>query len=360
MDLKFAVMTTILIGLFVFAGCQKLPPDTNEVATANEDIELNIYTWEEYFDEDVIADFEKEFGISVNIDTYEDQEILYSVLQADPTKYDLIFPDDDLVRDLIKLKLVAPLDKENIPNLANIDKKYLDWEYDPDNVYTMPLDWGTTGILYNSKFIDAADVGSWDLIFNQKYAGKIANLDSPVLVIGYALKMQGYSLNSDDVVKLNEVKMRLIMQKNISQGYLSSITLRDKMIMEELWAVPNYNGDAQIAINENPDLRFYVPREGSDLYLDVMAVPVAAPHKRAAEEFINFVYRPQVHARITAFSYFANPNRAAHEQGLIGEEYLTDSAIYPPAEIMEKLEQWNNRRTSNINKIWSEIQLAEQ
>ena len=302
--------------------------------------------------------------MKVNLDYYEDEEELYSVLQSDPTKYDLIFPSEDTAKNMFNLNLITKIDKENIPNLNNIYEKYLNLPHDPDNNFSIPYDWGTTGIIYNKKFIDEENVtNSWDMIFNSSYSGKIANLDNPAVVVGYTLESLGYSINSIEPDELDEAKAKLIEQRSIVAGYFGAIEIQNKMISEELWIAPGYNGDAWVALESNSNLTYFVPDEGSDIYFDVISIPIAAKHKYTAEVFLNYILRPDVHAAITNYTGYANPNQVAHETGLIDEDQLTDVLVYPSQEIIDNLEPWivyenevdAGYQTKKLNEIWAAL-----
>lgn len=358
---ELIVVGICLIILVSITGC--LGPQESEKQSLSD--VLNIFNWEDFFGETTIEDFEAEFGVKVNLDTYEDEEEIYSVIQSDPTKYDLVFPSGDTAEDLFNLNLITEINKENIPNLNNIYEKYLNLPHDPNNNYTIPYDWGTTGIIYNTKYIDEENVtNSWDMLFNSSYEGKIANLDNPYVVVGYTLKSLGYSINSINPDELNETKAKLLEQKPIVIGYLSAIEIQNKMISEELWIAPEYNGDAWVAIDSNPNLSYFVPNEGSDIYFDVIAIPIAAKHKYTAEVFLNYILRPEVHAAITNYTGYANPNQASHEAGLIDEEQINDPLIYPPQDIIDKLEPWilyedeeeAGYQLQRINEIWATLQ----
>lgn len=350
-----------LIIMTSFTGCI----NSDEPKEQQLSDELNIFNWEDYFGETTIEDFEAEFGVKVNLDTYEDEEEIYSALQSDPTKYDLVFPSGDSAQDLFNLNLIAEINKENIPNLKNIYEKYLNLPHDPNNNFTIPYDWGTTGIIYNIKYIDEENItNSWDMLFNSNYGGKVANLDNPYVVVGYTLKMLGYSQNSIEPNELDEARARLLEQKPIIVGYLSAMEILNKMISEELWIAPTYSGEAWVAIESNTNLTYFVPDEGSDIYFDVIAIPIAAKHKYTAEVFLNYILRPEVHAAITNYTGYANPNQAAHEAGLIDKEQLNNPLVYPQQDIIDKLEPWIvyedaedvGYQLHRINEIWAALQ----
>ncbi|MGQ9571785.1 MAG: ABC transporter substrate-binding protein [Dehalococcoidia bacterium] len=339
----------IMAATAIFAGCSS----GSEERVSSE---LYIYNWEDYLAPETLASFEKEFGIRVTLDTYEDEEIMFSVIQSDPSKYDVVFPSDSLLASMVDSRLLAELDHSQIPNLANIAPQFLDPPWDRGNKYSVPYDWGTTGIIYNSRFVDEP-VHSWSLLWDARLAGRIAMLNSYYSNTGLTLKYLGYSLNSTDAAELAEAEAKLIEQRPLIRGYLDPIEIRELMVSEELWAAQSYNGDALMAMERNENLRFVVPEEGSDIYVDVMAIPRDARHKDAAHLFLNYILRPDVHAANTNYTGYASPNRAAIEQGLIDPQVLSDPVVYPDRSV---LEWWRDLgEGENLwNRVWANVQAS--
>ncbi|PIU55024.1 MAG: spermidine/putrescine ABC transporter substrate-binding protein, partial [Chloroflexi bacterium CG07_land_8_20_14_0_80_51_10] len=258
--------------------------------------ELNIYSWWDYLDPSVIEDFERKLGVKVNLSTYADEKFMLSVIQSNPGKYDLVFPTESLVGEMIQLKLLEPLDLRHIPNIKNIDPRFLNLPYDPGNGYSVPYLLGTTGIAVNTKYV-AEKIDSWGILWDPQYSGKISMLNNMYAVIGLTLKYLGYSLNSTELSELEEAMAKLREQRSLLQGYLDPETCIERLVSGELWLAQAYNGDALAAREENPDIAFVIPKEGADYYMDCMAIPRDAPHKYAAEVFIDFILRPEVHAQ---------------------------------------------------------------
>lgn len=317
--------------------------------------ELHIFNWEDYFAPTTLEDFEAESGVEVFLDTFEDEEAMLSVVQSDSSKYDVVVASDSLIGEMSDLRLLAQLDLENIPNLANIDSEFLDQPWDPDNQYSVPYTWGSTGIVYNTKYIASPDE-SWALLRDPSLAGRIALLNDDVVVIGMTLKSLGYSLNSTDPGQLAQAVEVVRDQRELLAGFLDPITIQDMMLSEELWAAQAYNGDAAFIMGENGDMAFFVPAEGSDVWVDNLAIPRDAKNKRAAEAFLNYILRPDVQADISNYTEYATPNQVALEQGLIDEELVTSDVSYPPRDILEPWVQFTAEQTALWNKAWADIE----
>lgn len=318
--------------------------------------ELHVFNWDDYFAPSTLADFEEEFGINVYLDTFEDEAELLSVISSDPSSYDVFIGSDSLIGEMKELRLLAKLDHDNIPNLANIDPKFLDLPDDPGNEYSVPYDWGTTGVMYNKKCIEPEEE-SWSVLRDPRVAGKVAMDSDPSVVIGSTLQSLGYSLNSGDRQQLAEAVEVLRQQvSTLGLRFLSSEDATEMMVSEELCAAQAYNGDAVVVMSENENVAFFIPKEGSDIYFDVMAVPRDAPNKAAAEAFINYILRPEVQAACNEYTGYATPNRAAIEEGYVSSEVLSDPVIYPDATRLESWIAFDGPRRALWNEAWANVQ----
>lgn len=319
--------------------------------------ELNVYNWFDYIGETTLADFEKQFGVKVNYDTYDSNDALLAKLQAGATGYDVIVPSDYMVRIMIKEGMLAPLDMENIPNFKNIDPRFHKPPYDPENKYSVPYQWGTTGFAYNKKYIKEK-LDSWSALFDERYKGKITMLNEARDVIGSVLKYLGYSVNSRKEEELAKAKELLIKQKPLIKAYTSD-QAKPMLISEESWISHIYSGDAFAAASENEAIQYVIPKEGSTIWTDNMCIPQSAPHKYTAEVFINYILRPEVGAGISNHTFFASPNAAALKY--IKKEIKENPSVYPPPSILAKLEfieDLGSEATQLWDKIWTEIKAA--
>lgn len=317
--------------------------------------ELHILNWEDYFAPTTLGDFQAEFGIEVSLDTFDDEQAAASAIQSDPARYDVVVLSDSLVAGMAERKLLAALDPSNIPNLPNVDRKFLDQSWDPGNRYSVPYAWGVTGVIYNTKYVEPAGK-SWSLLSDPSLAGRVALLNDSTVVIGLTLKSLGYSLSSHDPGELQEAVEVVVAQRPLLAGFFDPIAIRDGMIAEDLWAAQLYSGDAAFAMAENEALAFFLPDEGSDFFVDNLVIPRDARNKEAAELFINYILRPDVHAGISNYTGYAIPNRAALEQGLIDDELLASEAAYPSRDILEAWRPFDTEQLSLWNKAWADIQ----
>ena len=271
-----ALSLTAALSLGLLSGC-------GSDSSANV---LNVYNWGEYIDTDLIDQFEAETGIKVIYNTFDSNENLYSRIQT--TSYDVIIPSDYAISRFIDEDMLQPLNFDNIPNMKYIDEKYTHLDFDPEQKYSVPYTWGVVGIVYNTKYVDEADIGSWDLLWNPKYANRTAMFNNSRDALGIALMYLGCSLNTTDKDELRQAADLIIAGKPVYQGIWMDQIL-EKLPAEEIIAAPYYNGDAVTMIDENPDLAFYVPKEGTNLFVDAMCIPKNAKNVEGAEKFINFM-----------------------------------------------------------------------
>ena len=318
--------------------------------------ELHVFNWDDYFAPSTLADFEEEFGVKVYLDTFKDEAELLSVISSDPSSYDVFIGSDALIGEMKELRLLAKLDHDNIPNLANIDPKFLNLPGDPGNEYSVPYDWGTTGVMYNKKCIEPEEE-SWAVLRDPRVAGRVAMDTDPSVTIGSTLQSLGYSLNSSDRQQLAEAVEVLRQQvSTLGLRFISSEDVIEMMKSEELCAAQAYNGDAVVVMSENENVAFFIPEEGSDIYFDVMAIPRDAPNKVAAELFINYILRPEVQAACNEYTGYATPNRAAIEEGYVSSEMLSDPVIYPDVTHLEPAVAFGGPRRALWNEAWADVQ----
>jgi len=320
---------------------------------------VSFYNWADYIDPEVLTKFKEECGVSVIYDTFSSNEDLLAKLQAGATGYDLIVPSDYMVSIMLQLQMLKPLDHANIPNLANLYPRFTETPYDAGNVYTVPYQWGTTGIGYNLDGTGEIP-DSWAWIFNPEQAaqfkGKISLLNDQREVIGAALKYLGYSMNSVDPAALEEAKQTILAIKpNIAT--FDSDSFGDILVSGEVLFGHGYSGNYYqiIYANEEKNLGYAIPTEGGTIWTDNLAIPKTAPNPYTAEILINYLLDPEVGAAISNLTYFASPNQAA--EPFIAEEITGNPGIYPPEETSEKLEFLNELGEGTLlwDRIWTEI-----
>ena len=311
--------------------------------------ELSVYNWADYIDEELITAYEEEYGVTIIYDTYASNEDLLAKLQAGATGYDVIFPSDYMVSQMIELALLAEIDTNAIPNFANISDDFKDAPFDPGNQHCVPYQWGTTGIAYRAGdgFFDENTPDSWAYIFDvellEQYADDGINVlnDSRELTAA-ALAYLGYDGNSTDENEIAEARDLILAAKPYwktfnSEDYEDALLVPDEVVISHAWS-----GDAAGAYWETYDddaedgnWYYSIPQEGAVKWLDNICVTASSEEYETALHFINYLLDAEVGAAITNYTYYASPNAAANDHIL--EEILADPGIYPPDEVQAKL-----------------------
>lgn len=299
---------------------------------------VNVYNWGEYIDEDVITQFENETGITVNYKNFDTNESLYSVLKQGGVSYDVIFPSDYMASRMIDEGLVQKINLDNVPNLSLIDEDFLSMEYDPSGEYTVPYMWGVTGIIYNSTMVDE-EITSWGALFDTKYSGQILMFDNSRDSLGIALMYLGYSLNTTNEAELEQAYNLLVTQKPLLQAYVMD-QIFDKLEGGEAAIAPYYAGDYLTMLENNPDLKFVVPDEGSNLFVDVMCIPSNAENVENAEAFIDFMCRTDISLANSEYIGYTSPNTEVGTEIELDETWR--SVMYPSASILARCEAYIN------------------
>ncbi|MDB6025195.1 MAG: polyamine transporter substrate-binding protein [Verrucomicrobiales bacterium] len=325
------------------------------IATAASQ-QLNLFIWSEYIEPQVVSDFEKKFDCKVVIDLYEDAESMLAKIQGGGVSlYDVVVPPDHMVPAMAKLNLLAPLNREHIPNFKNIEQTFLNPPYDSGNKFTVPYQWGTVGLFVRSaKGKTVPD--SWSVIFDAKQQdGQFVLIDSVRDMVGAALKYKGYSLNSVNPKELKEVRDLIASAKQRSTGFDGSVGAKNKVMAKSARAAIVYSGEGVRGMTEDKETVYIIPKEGSQIWVDNLAILAQAPHKALAEEFVNYILDGKIGARISSFTQFASPNRAAME--FIKPEDLKNPAIYPSPAVKAKLEflQDLGPKTRLYDEIWTQI-----
>ena len=300
---------------------------------------LYVYNWGQYISEgddgslDVIAAFEEAYpNIRVQYSTYDSNEIMYSKLSNGGITVDVIIPSDYMIGRMVQEGMLEELNFSNIPNYQYIDDSFKNTSYDPENKYSVPYTWGTVGIIYNTKYVDEADVTGWELLWNEKYAGKILMFDNSRDAFGIAEYLLGYDVNTTDEAELQACSAKLAEQKPVVQQYVMD-QIFDAMENEEAWIAPYYAGDYLTMVEENPDLAFYRPTaQGYNMFIDAMCIPTCCQEKDAAEAFINFLCSPEISSANMEFLGYSVPSTAAKE--LMDPEVAGSEVAYPDADTL--------------------------
>lgn len=315
------------------------------VSCSGSDGSTTIYVknWGEYMslgeDEmmNVNEEFTKQTGIRVKYTTYETNEQLYTMLSTGSTEIDVVFPSDYMAGRMVEEGMLAELDFDHIPNYDLIDSQFKNLQYDPENKYTVPYLWGTVGIFYNTTMVDPEDVEdlSWDLLWNEKYAGKILMFDNPRDAFAIAEAKLGYSLNTTDESELWASYEELLKQKKLLQAYVMDQVF-SKMATGEATIAPYYAGDGIVMLEENEDIAFGFPKEAVNQFVDVVCIPKNSKNKEAAEQYINFLCSTEAALANAEAVGYATPQTEARAE--LDPEVRDDPMFYPPQEILDNTE----------------------
>ena len=334
--------------------------------SANTERVVNVCSWGEYIDESLIDEFEQKTGITVNYQTAESNEALYSLIEMGGADFDVIVPSDYMVARLIDEGLLAELDYDNIPNYALIGDQYKGLSYDPENKYTVPYTWGTLGIIYNTTMVDE-EITSWDAMFDTKYAGQVLMINNSRDAMAAALLDLGYSINTTDEGELQEAFELLAGAKKngVYQAFVMDQVFQ-KMEGGNAAIAMYYAGDYLTMLENNEDLRFVIPDEGSNWFVDAMCVLKTSQHKAEAEEWINFIASTTSNLANMDYIWYASPNTEAlaqypdyyleiYDEELDGELFEIMAA---PDETLARCELYENlpRQTLTLyNDLWTQL-----
>ena len=320
-----AIIATTLVTASLFAGCGN--------SNVGENGTINFFNVGDYIDEALIKKFEKETGIKVNYDTYDTNEIMYQKIKTNPGTYDLVVPSDYMIEKMIKEDMVEKIDFNNIPNYQYINPEFKNLSYDPNNEYSVPYMWGTIGILYDTTKV-TEPVTSWDILWDSKYKDDVYMFNSLRDSLAIALIKAGYSINSTNPDEIEKAKEELLKQRELTNPVYVVDEVKDNMISGEKTLATVWSGDAVYCMNENPDLAYAIPEEGSNKWVDALVIPKDAPNKAGAEAFINFLCDPENAKANVEYIEYSTPNEAAFD--LLDDESKNNSAAYPSDEILDK------------------------
>lgn len=301
---------------------------------------ITVYNWGEYVDPSLLKQFTEETGIRVVYETFDSNEAMMTKIQQGGSAYDIAVPSEYAVEMMKEKKLLLPLDHSKIPNLANIDPYFLNMSFDPGNEYSIPYFWGTLGIVYNPNLIDEdLTFDSWHDLWHPALKQKVFLVDSAREIIGLSLHSLGYSANVKDDELLRLAKDQLIeLAPNVKAVIGDEITLL--MVNNEAAVAVTFSGQAADMMWENEELEYTVPVEGSNLWFDNFVIPTTSNNVEGAHAFINFMLDAEVGAQNTDYVGYSTPNAASME--LMDEEVITDEQFYPPEELREHLEVYEN------------------
>ena len=358
---KIICLALSIVLLFAFAACS----EEASIEFADGDQynkiggELNILNWGEYIDPELIDIFTKETGVKVNYVEMTSNEEMLIKLRSSDSPYDLCFPSDYIIEQMIREDMLLPLDYSKIPNAKNIDEsmKVFTNVFDPGGKYSLPYMWGTVGILYNTTMVEE-DVDSWGILWDEKYSGQIWMYDSVRDTIGITLKYLGYDLNTRNADEVAAARDLLMEQAPLRKGF-GTDNMRTSMINGKGALAVIYSGDAFAAMYENEDLAYVVPKEGSNVWYDNVVIPKSAKNVEAALAFINFLNDGNVATKNTEYICYSTPNAAAMAR--LDAEFTEDETYNPSPEVLARCEVFHDlgEFVTVFNEAWSKIKASK-
>lgn len=346
--MKIKILFLLLI-IFALLLCSCEEEREVEVKSKYKTVNLNVYNWGEYISDeddeecglfDVNAGFEEYFNknladkygfyAKVNYSTYATNEDMYAKLTNSAVAYDVVIPSDYMIQKMITHDMLIELDFSKLSNYGNIDDTFKGLNYDPENKFSVPYTYGMVGVIYNSEFIDEADVEdeSWDLLWNKKYAGKILQFNNPRDAFASAMYWKNLDINSHDYSVWESALELLKEQKPILQGYVND-EIFNKMKSASAWIASYYAGDFLTMAADNEDLRFYYPIEGTNYFVDAFCIPQTSKNPDLAHEYINYMIGEEAAIANALYIGYASPNRAVVEseyyQEMLDYNYSTDN-----------------------------------
>jgi spermidine/putrescine transport system permease protein len=316
---------------------------------------LNLYIWSNYISPDTIKKFEARHNVRVNVDLYDSNEALLAKMQSASVDYDIICPTNYAVEILARQHLLATIDHRLLPHLGNLDPGFLDRPHDRGNQRSIPYVWGTGGVAYDRTRV--GDIDSWAALWDRKWAGKILMLDDPRETLGAALRRLGHSYNTKDAALLEQAKQMLIEQKPLVRAYSSS-NFDAVLQARDVWIAQGWSGQFAKVIDEDPRIAYMVPKEGSSLFLDSLAIPASSKHQELAHAFIDFTLEAEIAAEICTTMKYSTPNRAA--LAFLPAAIRNNPAIFPPPDVLSRAELIEDIGEATVlyDRLWTEVKTS--
>ena len=323
---------------------------------------LKLYLPGEYLGENVISDFEKQYGVRVIVENFDSNEMMYTKLMAGD-RYDVIIPSDYMIERLMNEDFLQPLDKSMIPNMENMSDAVLGMSYDPDNTYSIPYFWGSVGLVYNHENVDPAVIESegWEILRNTDYAGHIYIYDSERDSFMMAFKALGYSMNTEDPNEINDAYEWLLQMNNTMSPVYVTDEVIDGMMNGYKDIAVVYSGDAAVVLDENEDMSFYMPPQGTNIWCDAMVIPQNAENPKLAHEFINYMLTYEAAFDNTETVGYTSPNAEVFEEMTSSEDLYADNAAYLPRSGYDKDEMFHDNQVlmRELSKLWIKVKAAK-
>lgn len=351
------LIALLLASAFVFAGCGS-NQSSQEAMEKYGSTTLKFYNWGEYIGDNVISDFEKEYGVDVISEYFDSNEAMYTKLQAGDT-YDVLVPSDYMIERLIKEDMLQPIDKSMIPNISNLADGVKNLAYDPDNTYSVPYFWGTVGIVYNKNNVSREELENegFNIFKNPKYKGNIYVYDSQRDAFMVALKALGYSMNTENMAEIDEAYKWLQELNNTMEPSYVTDEVIDAMANGNKDLAIVYSGDAAYILSENEDMAYFTPNSGTNLWSDSMVIPKNAENPKLANEFINYILTYDAsYSNSSTVGYASSNAEVVADMTADDGEYFGNEA-YMPRVGFEKDEIFkdNDVLRTKLAELWDKV-----
>ena len=356
-----AVLVLAVVGGTVGAGVAQNRRSTAAIEKYGGNV-LKLYLPGEYLGENVISDFEKQFGVRVIVENFDSNEMMYTKLMAGD-RYDVVIPSDYMIERLMSSDYLQPLDKSLIPNMENMSDAVRGMSYDPDNDWSIPYFWGSVGLVYNHENVDPAIIEreGWEILRNTDYAGHIYIYDSERDSFMMAFKALGYSMNTDDPDEINAAYEWLLQMNNTMSPVYVTDEVIDSMMNGYKDIAVVYSGDATVILDENEDMSFYMPSQGTNIWCDAMVIPKNAENPKLAHEFINYMLTYEAAFDNTETVGYTSPNAEVFEEMTSSEDLYAENAAYLPRSGYENDEMFHDNQTlmRELSKLWIKVKAAK-
>ena len=356
-----AVLVLAIVGGTVGAGVAQNRKSAAAIEKYGSNV-LKLYLPGEYLGENVISDFEKQYGVRVIVENFDSNEMMYTKLMAGD-RYDVIIPSDYMIERLMNEDFLQPLDKSMIPNMENMSDAVLGMSYDPDNTYSIPYFWGSVGLVYNHENVDPAVIESegWEVLRNTDYAGHIYIYDSERDSFMMAFKALGYSMNTEDPNEINNAYEWLLQMNNTMSPVYVTDEVIDGMMNGYKDIAVVYSGDAAVVLDENEDMSFYMPSQGTNIWCDAMVIPANAENPKLAHEFINYMLTYEAAFDNTETVGYTSPNAEVFEEMTTSEDLYAENAAYLPRSGYDKDEMFHDNQIlmRELSRLWIKVKAAK-
>ncbi len=355
--MKKVFILVMVMAAVLLAGCSG---ETNSAKEKYGSDTLKLFNWGEYMGENLISDFEKEFGVKVIVELFDSNEMMYTKVQAGDS-YDVLVPSDYMIERLLSEDLLQPVDKSMIPNLENLADGVKGLPYDPDNTYSVPYFWGTVGIVYNHNVISESEIAEqgFNIMKNPKYKGRIYMYDSERDSFMIALKQLGYSCNTENEAEINEAYEWLVeLNHTMEPAYVTDEVIDYMMNGYKDLAIV-YSGDAATILDENEDMSYYTPDCGTNIWSDAMVIPKNAENPKLANEFINYVLTYDAsYGNTEAVGYASSHKDVLADMTKAGGYYETNEAYLPRSYDKDEVFHDNETIRKMLAELWIKVKAS--